>query len=594
MSTFLNKLRHWLFSPESRLELTLRTLYHRLAATRLGFSIQHWLSVQSCQRWQRAQRKAGVPELDPHNPQPKVSFICSLLPGQPHAAVETLRSLQKLIGDNWEAIVLPPAGGASDSLLMQMVDADPHMRWHQKGSNNILDDVSSDYLFCCSAGDRFDPALLTAFYDSLAGNDAPDLVFYDCAYHRKDNQKPQAFLKPNQLSPAMMLSLNILSRSFIRMETLRQKSLTLNPDSDLLTQEYGICLRLCEDKVSPRHIPALLVTHPALVKPESPETCAVVCQHLTRLGLDQVAFIEKAHGIRFTWRAPSARLGIIIPSKNHQALLETLLNSIFRHPLPEQFTISIVDNGSDDEATLAYYRTLKKEPQITIIPYPKPFNYSEAINLGAAHSNADLLLLLNDDMAVQEPDWLAEMSQWALREEIGVVGAKLLRANHTIQHAGIVIGLSGFAGHIYLNAPEHYSGLHGSVDWYREYLAVTGACQMVRREVFEAVGGYDQAYQLAFGDIDFCMRVVAAGYRNIYTPFASLFHYEGQSRGYLTPKSDILKGYAALEDYLMEGDPNFSPNLSMSRVPRCIPPEKRAANLADIVRTRKIFFSEKE
>jgi GT2 family glycosyltransferase len=169
-------------------------------------------------------------------------------------------------------------------------------------------------------------------------------------------------------------------------------------------------------------------------------------------------------------------------------------------------------------------------------------------------------------MQVLQPDWLAELAQWALLPEIGVVGAKLLHANHTIQHAGIIIGMQGIVGHLYLNAPDHYYGLMGSVDWYRDVSAVTGACQMVRRSVFEELGGYDEEYQLVFSDIDFCLKAIKKGYRNLYDPFATLIHFEGQSRGYRTPINDLARAY---EEWLRKDDPYFSPNLTYTTIPRC-------------------------
>ena len=174
--------------------------------------------------------------------------------------------------------------------------------------------------------------------------------------------------------------------------------------------------------------------------------------------------------------------------------------------------------------------------------------------------------------------------------DVGVVGAKLLRKNRTIQHAGIIIGIAGYAGHVYLNASENYSGLFGSVNWYRNYLALTGACQMFRRDVFNQVNGYDEAYSLAFGDVDFCIRVHNAGYQNVYNPFARLFHYEGSSRGHQTPVEDILKGYDLIDQFLVEGDPYFSPNLTYSRIPKCALSNDPLNDRVKIIQSRKNFY----
>jgi GT2 family glycosyltransferase len=228
-----------------------------------------------------------------------------------------------------------------------------------------------------------------------------------------------------------------------------------------------------------------------------------------------------------------------------------------------------VDNRSTEPEVLAYYDELAGNERVTLVHYDKPFNYSEAINLGVAQSTADVVVLLNNDMLVTDAGWLHELVQWAVQPGIGVVGGKLLHRNNTIQHAGIILGMNGFIGHLYLNAPEHYHGLAGSVDWYRDLHAVTGACQAVRRALFLQVGGYDERFRLAFGDIDFCLRVVKAGCRNLYNPFARLTHFEGGSRGYETPVKDILLAYDELLPWVEKHDPYYSPNLTYQPIPQC-------------------------
>lgn len=319
----------------------------------------------------------------------------------------------------------------------------------------------------------------------------------------------------------------------------------------------------------------------------------MVVEHLSRVGLEDVGFAETTSGPRYIWSSGSPTTAIIIPSKNNRPLLERLIDSIFTHTHKSDFSIHVVDNGSDDPDTQDYYKKISQNPIISIIDYNAPFNYSEAINLGVSKSASDLILILNDDMQIINDSWLSELTQWTTRPEIGIVGAKLLRANHTIQHAGIIIGLNGFAGHIYLNAPDHYQGLFGSTDWYRDYLAVTGACQMMRREIFNEAGGYDEGYRLAFGDIDFCLRVNQLGYRIIYTPFTRLYHYEGKTRGYKTPTEDVLKGLEDMKDYLETADPNFSPNLTYTRIPKCTLKKQSQKSRAEQIEIRKQYYLRK-
>jgi GT2 family glycosyltransferase len=336
----------------------------------------------------------------------------------------------------------------------------------------------------------------------------------------------------------------------------------------LLAQEYDLFLKLQSEGFAFQHLPHVLVSQNELVTSGDVENQAAIIEHLEQQGVAGVVAKQGPSGTRFVWPTSEPSVAVVIPTLNNRKLLEPLVDSLL-HNNYRNLAITIVDNNSTDPATISYFQEIRNLPRVSVVSYNKNFNYSEAINLGAANSNSDLLLFLNDDIGVSNDFWLEELVQWATRPEIGVVGTKLIRANHTIQHAGIILGLNRFAGHIYLNAPEDYSGLVGSVDWYRNYMALTGACQMVRRDLFEAVGGYDEAYLLAFSDIDFCLKVYEKGYSNLYTPFASLFHYEGVSRGYNTPPADILRGYQRIEGYLRTGDPYFSEGLSFQPIPHC-------------------------
>jgi len=218
------------------------------------------------------------------------------------------------------------------------------------------------------------------------------------------------------------------------------------------------------------------------------------------------------------------------------------------------------------------------DPRIRIIDAPGPFNYPAVNNLGARHATGDYLLFLNNDIEVLEPDWLDEMVRWAARPEIGTVGAKLIYPYHRIQHAGIVLGLEGHAGHVFAGAREGTDGPFGAVEWYRNYLALTSACVIIRRQTFEAAGGLDERYQLAFSDIELGVRLVEAGYRNLYTPFARLRHHEGNTRGKSVGLPDMERGYEDLAGIVAAGDPFFNPNLSLaSLLPRLAEPGQEAA-----------------
>jgi len=521
---------------------------------------------------------------------PLVSFIVNCPQGLNQDYSKTIHSIRNLRGSSWE-VILFVAKGALDQGDLSEIQANKHIQLAVGQLQNAIDRVRGEYVILCEAGDQFFESLLWKFYQYLDTLPSVELLYYDCEFFDEACGQMMPHFKPEKISPELLLSVNYLSRGFIRLEALKKVLPSIDCQAAFFAFEYDLMLQMYEQKVEIRHLPYMLAEQTSQVTPDDDAKREVVAAHLTRQGLSQVNFEAHRHYSRFVWENGNPSIAIIVLTKNHRTFLENLLNSIFDQVQNSNYTVTIVDNGSDDQATLSYYGQIAQEQRISIVPYDKPFNYSAAINLGVGSSVSELVLLLNDDMVVHKTSWLEELSQWAIRPEIGVVGAKLLRANHTIQHAGIIMGLNGFAGHLYLNAPEHYRGLLGPVDWYRNVLAVTGACQTVRRELFEAVGGYDEDYQLAFGDIDFCLRVHQLGYRNMVTPFASIFHYEGQSRGYTTPTHDILKGLEDMEQVLIAGDPYYSPHLTLTRIPKCdFSPSSKKSRIKHI-ESRKAFYS---
>lgn len=586
-----HKLRALFFSPESKFELGARTLYHRISQTRSYFLIQDWLARRSYRKWLKKQESEPLPNLDPEK-QPKVTFLLDCKNNQVKDLRVTLESIAN-ISNALPQVLLIEHEPKRFELIPQSIKDSLDLKVIPEDQKNLLENITGDFVIFCVAGDRFFPSLLTRFFLHIKESTDPDLIFYDCEIQDPGRPNPTPVFKPQSPSPDQCLSYNMLSRGFIRTAQLKEVVNRISPQDNLLTQEYDVCLKLLEANAKITHLPAVLVSQRQLVKPDSPKTIQAVINHLSRMGLQNPSATHSPIGTHFHWAHADASLAIVIPSKNNAQLLKPLVQSLYQFRDSFELSINIVDNASDDPRTLAFYEQIESEPGIQILPYQKPFNYSEAINLGACESSSDLVLMMNDDMAPINPDWLPEMVQWALREDVGVVGAKLLRANHTLQHIGIILGLVGFAGHIYLNAPEDYFGLWGSDNWIRELLAVTGACQMARRGVFEQVGGYDEGFHLAFGDIDFCLRVHELGYRNIVTPFAKLTHFEGRSRGYVTPVRDILRGYEKFVSYLINDDPNFSPNLTYTRIPRCALSATSSDERAKQIQIRRQFYNKK-
>ena len=589
MISFLNKLRFRFLSPDSRFELWLRTLYHRVMASRIVFKIQDYLAIRSYTHWKAKQLEESIPETVMPTPTPKIIFMVFGVNADPKALRDTLESILKLHRDNWEVLIIKDSR-SDENNTPKVFSTDQKVSILDGEVSSLSEVPRGEYILICQAGDIFYPSLLDHFYQHYTHAQNADVFYFDIEIIDENTGKLKPVFKPGMITTHQFLSVNYLSRSIIRRSAFDKIADNFFQMQNFQLFDYQLCLRLCEKYTDFDHISKVLIKQTTLSNPANPQINALLCDHLSESGCENATSVDLSNQIRFTWKTGDPSVDILILTKNNQHFLEPLLASIKEKTETKNYRISIVDNGSDDPGTLAFYHEIMNKSEIRIIPYPKAFNYSDAINLGVSQTDSDLLLFMNDDMLVKTPGWLTELTRWATRPDVGVVGAKLLRANHTIQHAGIIIGLSGFVGHLYLNASEHYSGLMGSVDWYHNFLAVTGALQMVRRTIFDQVGGYDQGFELAFGDIDFCLRVHEFGYQNVYTPFAQLYHFEGSTRGYSTPAKDALRGFDKFQSYLIKGDPFFSPNLSYSRIPRCKFNLDSEENLEQLLKERKMFY----
>ena len=268
---------------------------------------------------------------------------------------------------------------------------------------------------------------------------------------------------------------------------------------------------------------------------------------------------------------PLPLVSVVIPTRDRKDLLEACVNSLDRATSYPNKEIIILDNDSAEAETKAYFAALSQRSDVQVIPAPGPFNYPRLINLGASHARGELLMTLNNDIEAFEPDWLNEMVSQVSRPGVGLVGCLLLYPDRSVQHAGVIVGLSGVAGHMYADAAPDDPGYAGRIYVTQDLSAVTGACQLMRRSLFEQLGGLDERHlAVAYNDIDFCLRVREAGLRVIYTPHARLLHRHSASRG-----SDVrverLASFTWEREYMrsrwahvMFDDPFFNPNLSLS------------------------------
>jgi glycosyltransferase involved in cell wall biosynthesis len=275
------------------------------------------------------------------------------------------------------------------------------------------------------------------------------------------------------------------------------------------------------------------------------------------------------HRVSYEIQTPHPSVEIIIPTRDAVHLVRQCIDSILEHTTYSNYHITIVDNGSVKEESLKYFANLQSDCRVSVIRDDSPFNFPRINNNIGLNTNADLICLLNNDIEVITPEWLTEMVSIALQPKVGAVGAKLLYPNETLQHAGVILGVGGVAGHSHKFLPRSESGYFSRAVLRNTFSAVTAACLVIQASIFKEVGGLDVNLQIAFNDIDFCLRVRDLGYRNVWTPFAELYHHESATRGHEdTPEkkarfdSEVSYMKNRWGKQLLD-DPYYSPNLTL-------------------------------
>jgi GT2 family glycosyltransferase len=351
------------------------------------------------------------------------------------------------------------------------------------------------------------------------------------------------------------------------------------------SQDYDLVLRFTEKTDKIFHIPKVLyhwriheqsVASSGEAKPyafiAAQKALAEALQRRGTSGeVEEIKGFNGRYIVRYEVVKPGL-VSIIIPTRDLGATLNQCLESIFTKTTYPNYEVILIDNGSTEPYTAKVINTwLNQEPErFRCYALGIPFNYSKLNNFGVSKANGDYLLFLNNDTEVITPDWLEVMVGHAQRDSIGAVGSLLLYPDDTVQHAGVIIGMGGMAGHLYVRQPRSATGYCGQLLTVTNFSAVTGACLMCRREVFEAVEGFNETMPVAFNDIDLCLRIVQKGYRNLCTPQAVLYHHESKSRGYEdTPEkqarfSKEVRYMQQTWKEFCEHDPCYSPHLSLN------------------------------
>ena len=348
-------------------------------------------------------------------------------------------------------------------------------------------------------------------------------------------------------------------------------------------QDYDFIFRCTEEARKILHIPEILYhwrTHkestadnPASKMYAFEAGKRAIEAHLKRTGTDgEVSHTPDLGFYRVKYPVKGEPLiSIIIPNKDEKESLEACLKSIWEKTTYKNYEIIVVENNSTSDEIFQYYKEISQKG-VRLLRWKKEFNYSAINNFGAAHAKGEFLLFLNNDVTVITPDWLTELAGLCQRKEVGAAGVKLLYPDNTIQHAGCVIGIGGIAGHMFVDMPANRTGYLHKASLLQDMSAVTAACMIMKKQVFDQVGGFTEELAVAFNDVDLCLKINKAGSLVVYDPYVQLYHMESKTRGAEDSKEKVRRFQTEIEymrchwlDILKNGDPYYNKNLSLTK-----------------------------
>ena len=504
---------------------------------------------------------------------------------------ELLESVRRQSYENWQLCL---ADGSPDDKAKEFIEKHygrekriVYRKLEQNGgisvnTNEAISLAAGEYIMLCDHDDTLEPDALYEIVKAINDTGA-DVLYTD---EDKVSMDGQHYFDPNFKPDFNLFRLrenNYICHIFVVKKSLTDETGLLRSEFDG-AQDFDFILRCCEKAQKITHIPKVLYHWRCHMDSTAADPSSkayayeagrkAVREHYQRLGIDaKVEMTERPGWYRSHVKIQGNPLiSIIIPNKDHTEDLELCLFSMARRSTYRNYEILIVENNSEKEETFEYYKKLPdRYPKARVLTWEKEFNYSAINNFAAKEAKGEYLLFLNNDVEILTPDWMEEMLQNCQQENVAAVGAKLYYPDDTIQHAGVVLGLGGIAGHIMCRAQREDPGYFGRMISVQEISAVTAACMMVKKADFDAVGGFDETFQVAFNDIDLCMKFRAAGKKIIFTPYAELYHYESKSRGLEdTPEKqfrfdkEVKRFQEKWAQQLEMGDPYYSPNLSVT------------------------------
>jgi GT2 family glycosyltransferase len=528
-----------------------------------------------------------------------------------------LDSVLEQLYPNWELCIADDASPAPHvaPVLAEYARRDPRVkvtRRDQNGhiaaaSNSALELATGDFVVLMDHDDVLPPHALYMVAEEIGRHPDVDILYSDEDKIDEEGNRYDPHFK-SDYNPDLLLGQNMVNHLAVFRRSLIQSVGGFRAGFEG-SQDYDLTLRVIEattpDRI--RHIPFILyhwrvldssadfpiVDLPRVVT----ATHRALTEHFERCGIP--ATVEPAPAtnrltrIRHALPNPAPRVSLIVPTRDKVEWLRGCVEGLRHRTDYTDLEILVVDNNSEEPATFAYFDSLEDDPRVRVLRYESPFNYSAINNFAAAQATGSILGLINNDIEVIEPGWLKEMVGHAVRPEVGGVGAKLYYANHTVQHAGVITGIRGIAWHSHKTFMRSDDGYFSRLQLTQNLSAVTAACLILRKEVFDEVDGFDEDHlAVAFNDVDLCLRIRDRGYLLVWTPFAELYHLESTSRGPDTAP-DKFERFAGEIEYMQRRwgkrlleDPYYNPNLTLDSEdfalafpPRTVKPWLRADNV---------------
>ncbi len=580
----------WNFYKENGLRALIHKSKHKIEGIDNDYDYPEWYSLVKADDDELARQRA-----DSFDWMPLFSVVIPLYKTPEEYLRVMLDSIVDQTYSNWELCLADgsPEGEDVSGIVSEYTEKDNRIRYQILGKNEGISAntnaaiamAGGDFIVLADHDDAMTPDALYECAKMLNAHPDCDVIYSD---EDKMDMDGGALFDPHfkpDFNPDLLTSVNYICHQFIVKRELLEKVGGLDPAFDG-AQDYDLIFRCTEAAREICHVPKVLYhwrchkdstsSNPQSKLYAFEAGSRAIMDHYERTGVKALK-VEKGidYGIYHTVFEIIGEplVSVIIPNKDHHSDLDTCIRPIIEKGTYRNLEFIVVENNSTDPETFAYYESIQNEfPQVRVIRWDREFNFSAINNFGASYAKGEYLLFLNNDTELIAENFIEEMLGFCQRDDVGAVGARLLYQDDTIQHAGVVVGFGGVAGHTFI-------GLHKAVSSYfhramcaQDYSAVTAACMMSKKSVFNEVGGFSEDFAVAFNDIDYCMKVRSLGKLIVYAPYALLYHYESKSRGLEdTPEKvdrfnrEVAKFAKKWPDILRDGDPYYNPNLTLRK-----------------------------